>query len=114
MKFIAIFPIEADKSLANLSVIRSAISAIEDWKLASEEAEGAEEEGAGTVEEEEEEEGGEEGAGELEPEEKLGEEGTGDTDLLLLENDSSSSSPSSEEEYSVSENFLLEADIETE
>jgi len=112
MKFIAIFPIEADKSLANLSVIRSAISAIEDWKLASEEAEGAEEEGAGTVEEEEE--GGEEGAGELEPEEKLGEEGTGDTDLLLLENDSSSSSPSSEEEYSVSENFLLEADIETE
>jgi len=110
MKFIAIFPIEADKSLANLSVIRSAISAIEDWKLASEEAEGAEEEGAGTVEEEE---GGEEGAGELEPEEKLGEEGTGDTDLLLLENDSNSSSPSSEDEYSVSENFLLEAEIAT-
>jgi len=111
MKFIAIFPIEADKSLANLSVIRSAISAIEDWKLASEEAEGAEEEGAGTVEEEEE--GGEEGAGELEPEEKLGEEGTGDTDLLLLENESNSSSPSSEDEYSVSENFLLEAEIAT-
>jgi len=110
MKFIAIFPIEADKSLANLSVIRSAISAIEDWKLASEEAEGAEEEGAGTVEEEE---GGEEGAGELEPEEKLGEEGTGDTDLLLLENESNSSSPSSEDEYSVSENFLLEAEIAT-
>jgi len=111
MKFTAIFPIEADKSLANLSVIRSAISAIEDWKLASEEAEGAEEEGAETVEEEEG--GGEEGAGELEPEEKLGEEGTGDTDLLLLENESNSSSPSSEEENSVSENFLFEAEMAT-